>query len=466
MAKVLTHAAVAKYRPTSKRREIPDGGSPGLYLIIQPSGVKSWALRYRRPSGKGAKLTLGSVDLSGREPEGEPKVGDPLSLVAARALASDQLRALKRGVDVGAVHVAQKRHQREAVANAAINSYSALARLFIDQHARKHTRHWQESAVLLGLDFPEQGEPIIRPRSLAARWKDRELRSITNDELHDVIVEAQRDGVPGRDTRGRGPNDSRARALAAALSSFFSWARAKRHVSADPTIGLDKPAQGKARDRVLNTKPDVRRADELRWFWQACAEVPEPYSIVLRLLLLTGARRDELAKLTEDEVSDDLATIRLSGDRTKNHRPHEIYLSALAVTLLQSVKRIAGSHYLFTTNGTAPVTSWSRVKRDLDQAMLRLARQERGEDFTIPPFRIHDVRRTASTGMHAIGVPPHVVEAVIGHVSGFKSGVAGVYNAHAYESERRAALSRWADHIQSVISNGGQSNVVPFSSQG
>jgi integrase len=184
----------------------------------------------------------------------------------------------------------------------------------------------------------------------------------------------------------------------------------------------------------LNCRIDVRRADELRWFWKATGELPEPYGTVLRLLLLTGARRDEIARLTTDEISDDLATLRLPGERTKNHRPHEIYLPPLAVTLLTSVKRIAGK---FVFGGIAPVTSWSRMKRVLDAAMAKLAKQERGEDFTIPPFRIHDVRRTAATGMHAIGIPPHIVEAVIGHVSGFKSGVAGVYNVANYESERR-----------------------------
>jgi hypothetical protein len=201
MAKVLTTAAVHKFRPGPRRREIPDGGSPGLYLIIQPSGVKGWALRYRRASGKGAKLTLGSVDLSGREPDSAPKIGDPLSLTSARALAAEQMRALKRGIDPGAVHVAAKRHQREAAGLAAVNTYTALARAFVDQHARKHTRHWQETAVMLGFDYQNEGEPIIRARSLASRWRDRELRTLTADELHDVVVEAQRDGIPGRSTR-------------------------------------------------------------------------------------------------------------------------------------------------------------------------------------------------------------------------------------------------------------------------
>jgi integrase len=466
MAKVLTVAAVAKYRPARKRREIADGGSPGLYLIVQPSGHKSWALRYRRPSGKPAKLTLGGVDLSGSEPTSDPRLGTPLSLVAARALAAEQLRSLARGVDVGAVHIGDKRREREAVANAAVNSFAAMARLFVDQHCRKRNRRWRESATTLGFQYFDEPnrEPIMRKNGLALRWLDRPLRDITEDELHDLVVECARDGVPGRARRQCG-GDSRARAMAAVLSAFFSWARKERHVKIDPTIGLDKPNAPASRDRVLNARIDVRKGDEVRWFWQACASVDEPYGILLKLLLLTGCRRDELARLTEDEISDDLATIRLPASRTKNHRAHEVYLSPPAIKLIASVPRIHGCKYLFSTNGRTPVLSWSRAKRDLDQAMAKIAKAERGEDFTIPSWRVHDLRRTASTGMHSIGVPPHIVEAVIGHVSGFRSGVAGTYNAHQYAEERKAALSRWAAHVEALVNGTPSTVVVPFAAQ-
>jgi integrase len=437
-----------------------------LYLIIQTSGHKSWALRYRRPSGKPAKLTLGGVDLSGSEPTSDPRLGTPLSLVAARQLAAEQLRSLARGVDVGAVHIGEKRREREQASNAAVNSFAAMARLFVDQHCRKHNRRWRESAMMLGFDyFDEPGrEPIMRKNGLALRWRDRPLRDITEDELHDLVVECARDGVPGRAHR-RTRGDSRARAMAAVLSSLFTWAKRERHVKIDPTVGLDKPNAPPSRDRVLNCKPDVRRADELRWFWSACDSVGEPYGALLKLLLLTGARRDEIANLVEDEVSDDLATLRIPGSRTKNHRPHEIYLPPPAVKLLASVPRIAGCRYWFSTNGRTPVSSWSKAKRDLDQAMLALARAERGEGFVIDPWRIHDLRRTASTGMHSIGIAPHVVEAAIGHVSGFRSGVAGTYNAHQYAEERKVALARWAAHVEAVVNGTHTTVVVPFAAQ-
>jgi integrase len=128
-------------------------------------------------------------------------------------------------------------------------------------------------------------------------------------------------------------------------------------------------------------------------------EQPEPYGVLLKLLLLTGCRREELCALVEDEVSDDMQTISLPGSRTKNHRPIDVYLPPLAVALLAGVNRIAGCRYWFTTNGRTPITSWSKTKRDLDLAMTELAKAERGDGFTIPEWRIHDLRRTAATGM-------------------------------------------------------------------
>jgi integrase len=303
----------------------------------------------------------------------------------------------------------------------------------------------------------------MRKGGLAARWRDRELRSITADELHDLIDEARRDGVPGRKPRQRGPNDSRARAMAAAFSMFFGWAKKNRHVSVNPALDLHKPKPSRARERVLNSKLDVRRADEIRWFWKAADKLSEPYGALLKLLLLTGCRRDEIAELTGDEVSDDLATLRLPGKRVKNHRGFEVYLPPLARDLLAGAKRFAGCRFWFSTNGQTPVASWSKAKRDLDAAMLRLARQEHGDEYQIEAWRIHDLRRTCATGMHGIGIAPHIVEAALNHISGHKAGVAGVYNQEQYSAEKKAAWARWASHVESIVNGEPQSNVVPFS---
>jgi integrase len=216
---------------------------------------------------------------------------------------------------------------------------------------------------------------------------------------------------------------------------------------------------------VLNAKLDVRRADELRWFWAATGTLSEPFATVMRFLLLLGCRRDELAKLHLDEVSDDLETLRIPSERTKNHRPFEVHLPPLAVQLLASVRRLDGCCYVFSTNGRTPVSGWSKVKRRLDAAMLQLAHQERGDAYQLEAWRIHDLRRTCATGMSAIGIAPHIVEACLNHVSGHKAGVAGTYNRNTYEPEKRIAWARWATHVEGIVT-GKPTNVVPFAATG
>ena len=153
MSKQLTAAAVQRLRPGAGRREIPDAGCPGLYLIIQPSGKKSWAMRFRRPNGNPAKLTLGSVDLTNKEAEGEPLVGAPLTLASARKLAADLHRQRAAGKDIVAV---QHREQQERAARGA-KTFAQAAMDFIEQHAMRETRRWQEQARVLGLCAASDG---------------------------------------------------------------------------------------------------------------------------------------------------------------------------------------------------------------------------------------------------------------------------------------------------------------------
>ena len=104
------------------------------------------------------------------------------------------------------------------------------------------------------------------------------------------------------------------------------------------------------------------------------------------------------------------------------------------------------------------------MKRRLDAAMLALARKERGGKATIAPWRLHDLRRVAVTGMVELGIAPHVVEVVVNHISGHRAGVAGVYNRSELLDERRAALERWSQHVAGLVS-GDQANVVALAKQ-
>jgi integrase len=108
------------------------------------------------------------------------------------------------------------------------------------------------------------------------------------------------------------------------------------------------------------------------------------------------------------------------------------------------------SGLVFTTNGRTKISGWSKAKRALDTAMLEIAKAEDAK-AVIPPWRIHDLRRSAATGMHALGILPHIVEACLNHVSGARAGVAGTYNVYEYLPEKKAALSRWSQHVSGLI---------------
>ena len=133
MAKALTAAAVAKYRPGPERRVIRDGGARSLFLVIEPSGHRSWRMRFRTPAGRIAKLTLGPVDLSGRELKGDPALGQPLTLQAARQLAAQVHRERALGHDIIADHRARKHRQRSEGQERAGNTFAASMRAYIER---------------------------------------------------------------------------------------------------------------------------------------------------------------------------------------------------------------------------------------------------------------------------------------------------------------------------------------------
>ena len=444
MAKGLTSAAIMRYRPGKGRREIRDGGCQGLYLVIQPSGHRSFALRFRRPDGAPAKLTLGSFDASGTEPKDGPVLGAPLSLAAARVLSAEIHRQRAQGRDVIADHAAAKHRRRAEIEESAENTFAAAVVDFTDQHARPKTRRWRANARLLGLAYSKDGSdgPTVIKGGLAERWSDRPITKIDPHDIWAVVDEARRLGVPGLERRATGRTDPLGRVMLACLSSFFGWLKKNRRIERNPCADIDRPDASPPRDRVLTEAEIVR-------FWRACDKVGEPIGQVLKLLLLTGCRRTELAGMRRDELGDD-GTWTIPSSRTKNKRVHVVPLSPLARSIIASVKPVASpAGYVLTIGGKSPVGGWSKIKERLDAAL--------GPES---PWRIHDLRRTTATGMATIGVPPHIVEACLNHASGAKAGVAGTYNRAAYAPEKRAALERWAAHIERVVSGEPAKKVV------
>jgi integrase len=439
VAKRLTATAVENYRPRKRRREIPDGGCPGLFLIVQPSGVKSWALRFRRPgSGRAAKLTLGRVDITGAAADAPPAVGRPLSLAAARRLAAELQHQRALGKDVAAEAIAEKRRRRAAVEDAAANTFPAAARDYIVHCQRMKQRHWRDSATMLGLG--DDLKPF--PRGLADRWRDKPITEIDKYLIDGVVNEARHHGVPGRPRRSNGPTEGMARAVYTVLSSMFNWLKLKGRVDANPVASVAKPYKAEARDRALDDA-------EIIALWHATEEMGQPFGAIFRLLLLTGARLGEIAAVTWDEVKDDGATLSLPRERTKNKRPHDIFLAPAAREIIAATPRIADCPFIFTTNGKTAASGFSKAKTRLDRLMGPV----------VEPWRTHDLRRTVASGLQRLDVKLEVTERVLGHVGGSFAGIVGVYQRHEYAAERREALERWAAHVAGLVA-GRPTNVV------
>jgi integrase len=433
---MFTQAAVERLKPhPTKRRVIRDALSQSLFLVIQPSGHKSWMMRFRYGDGD-AKIFLGPLDVSGRRHDGEIEIGMPLSLPQARQLASRVNADRAAGRDVVADHRARKHRQKVAIIEAASNSFAAAVKDFVEQHCKPKTRGWIETASNLGLD----AELNVKSGGLAHRWADRDVRSIDSHDLFAACEEARKFSIPGIPARHDRPSEARQRKLHASLSQLYNWLLRKRRVDTNPMSSLIAPAPPASSDRVLT-------ADEIATVWSAADAAQEPYTAALRLLLLTGCRLDEIGELEWSEVSDDCATITLPPARTKNRRPHILQLPHVASSLIAAQPR--NGRYVFSrSGGITPISGWSKAKERLDAVA------------GIAPWRIHDLRRTAATGMAEIAIAPHIVEAVLNHVSGAKAGVAGVYNRFAYAEEKKAALAKWADHLERIVS--GQNNVVPI----
>jgi integrase len=154
------------------------------------------------------------------------------------------------------------------------------------------------------------------------------------------------------------------------------------------------------------------------------------------LLILTGQRREEIGGLRWIEVDLDRGLIVLPPERTKNRRQHEIPLSEPAKDIL--AKRSRNRDLVFGI-GLGGFSGWSDAKAALD------------EQLGIAEWRLHDIRRTVATGMaDKLGVLPHIIEAVLNHVSGHKAGVGGIYNRARYAGEMREALRRWADYVTAL----------------
>jgi integrase len=297
-------------------------------------------------------------------------------------------------------------------------------------------------ATSQGAGFSEAMERYLALREGAARAKtfaetNRHLR--TNAKALHGLALAEIDRRLIAETLARVERGGRAvsrNRLRSSLSAFFAWAIAEGLTETNPVTGTAEADEGGSRERVLTEA-------ELAAVWRNLPA--DRYGDIVRLLVLTGQRREEIGGLMWSEIAAcvDGATLlpqsalRLPPARTKNGREHTLPLSPQAAAILARQTRTGE----FVFGEARGFTVWSYAKAGLDLLL----------DGDVAPWRLHDLRRTVATMLgDKLGVLPHVVEAILNHVSGHKSGVAGVYNLSKYEAEMRSALCAWADYVEAL----------------
>jgi integrase len=327
------------------------------------------------------------------------------------------------------------------------------------QAAKKQAR--ADAANTLGKvaeNYLQHAQAKLKPRTYAetkrhllVNWKPLHSTSIFHIARRHV-AERLRD-IAG--SRGA----ATAAGARAALSAMFNWAiREGYEIGANPVFGTNKPTASKARDRVLTDQ-------ELAEIWDASGD--SDYGRIIKLLILTGQRRDEVGGMHWSEIDQDKKTWTIPGARTKNHREHVVPLSDTALELITGVPPRKDRNHVFgegpRRNGDRHrgYSGWSKSKAALEKRIpnARKAARGAGQDASkiklLLDWRLHDLRRTAATVMaDRLRVLPHIIEAILNHVSGHRAGVAGVYNRARYETEMRDALKRWSEHVEAMITHG------------
>lgn len=426
MARPLNAAIVENHKPhPSRRLEIPDGALVGLYLVVQPSGAKSWAVRYRA-TGRPRKVTLGPY----------PR----LSLKDARDGARETLRIASEGGDPAGDRETLARLKRSAIV--VRNTFEEVLERFLGSQQRKGLRSVAEIRRILEKD----ALPV---------WRGRPIASITAADVVERVESILARGKPVAASRFR-----------AWCSKLFSYAVHAQLRPDNPAKGTENPIEPRRlqRDRKLDDA-------ELVLAWHAAEQLSFPFGPMVQLLLITGQRLREVAEARWTEFDLARATWTIPAARAKNGVEHTVALSVPALAILQALPRIAlpnpkqaeassadrRSPFLFTTVGETPVSGFSKAKARLD-ALIR----QGNDGQPIAPWRLHDLRRSFVSGCARLRIPAEIVERAINHVSESFGGVRGVYNVHAYEDERRDAMTAWAGHVVRLLEQSSTSNVVAF----
>ena len=372
-----------------------DDNLPGFGLRLRASGTRKWVVQYDF-AGRTRRMLLGPADVI------DPGVArrHAKDILAARTLgrdpANEKSEARERAAETFGALLARYLPHKQAQLKTGSRSFKE-----VERHLTKYARRLHARPVT-----------AIDRRAIAAL-----VSSISSKN---------------------GP--TAANCMLGSLSGYFGWLIREGLISdVNPASYVNKAVANKSRDRVLST-------DEFREIWNALGD--SDYADIFRLLALTGARKSEIGSLRWDEIDFDNAEINLSAARTKNNRPHTIPLTPSALAILEARSQ---NEREFVFGYGRGFTGWHWAKVALDER-IAAARKAAGIKAPMPAWVLHDLRRFFSTIAHdELGVPPHVVEAALGHVTAFKSGVAGVYNKASYVDERRRALEKWAAFLDEIV---------------
>lgn len=384
-------------------------------LIPAPQDQFLWDPELR---GFGARLTRGGVlsyvlqyRMGGRESPARRytigKHGSPWTPDTARKEAERLLYLVRQGKDPVEV---ERERRREAVDLA----FDAYVEKFIELYLKRRWKQWKLGAGVLR----REAVPVLHSKPLP-RIKRSDFATMF-DRMHD------RPAV--------------ARITFATLRKLFRWAVGRGDLDRSPLEGVDAPPAVPSRDRVLSDQ-------EVAAVWTGTSSLGQPFAGFYRLLILTGQRRQEVARMDWSEVDRSQQLWTLPGSRTKNGRPQLVPLSSAAMEVLDDLAEEGPwpkAGLVFSTTGRTPVSGFTKPKKRLDEVVA-------AELSTPPePWRVHDIRRTLATGLQRLGVRFEVTEAVLNHVSGSRGGIAGVYQRYDWAQEKRAALEKWALHVVQV----------------
>jgi integrase len=367
-----------------------DDDLPRFGVRVRAGGSRTWIVQYGI-GGKERKLPLGSVTA--------------LDPGKARSLAKDLLARVRLGEDPLAL-------KHEAAARASETFGAQLPRYLAFKRASLRPRSYDQTERHL----------LIHAKAL----HNRPLAGLANDRRGVAVVLANVAEASGPFV---------ANMVRSSLSACCGWLMREGLLDANPIIATNRAPQPGARTRVLSDA-------ELKAIWNGLEH--DRYGAIVKLLALTGLRREEVGGLRWCEIDFDQEAIRLPAERCKNKRPHDVPLSAPALAILEAEPREGDK--VFDSFG-----SWGRGKWRLDRKLAG----------AVVAWRLHDLRRAVSTAMHdRLEVAPHVVEAVLGHYGGHRAGPAGVYNYAAYADQKRIALDKWADLLMGIVSGKRPATVV------